>query len=151
MESAPNATFCGATNVTAQVSIVDQSHSTWTAPYDFSGYITITNRLQMSNGFVSQRQVSLQAFEAPLWIMSIPSMFRGDNGSFHVVLEWLVKVPGPRSPTNRVPGNLLRQGEGNLLDTCQYMRRAGPDSGYSQYCHCPCTITYAASRPLVTA
>jgi hypothetical protein len=38
-----------------------------------------------------------------------------------------------------------------LLNPCRNVRRASAPSGYSQYCHWPLRITYAARIPLVTA
>ena len=54
---------------------------------------------------------------------------------------------GARQPLPRG----LKQGEGNLLNTCHYLRRVAAAFGYNQYCHWPVVSTHAAKIALVTA
>jgi hypothetical protein len=60
-----------------------------------------------------------------------------------------MKGPGMRRPTPR-PG-AFKDKEKESSEPCQYVGRARGRAGYSQYCHWPLIMTYAAKMALVTA
>ena len=57
--------------------------------------------------------------------------------------------PGWRGPTPL--SGAFNDKEKETSNPCHSVRRMGARPGYSQYCHWPLAITYAARIPLVTA